>query len=441
MKRTWPEDLVAFLDFSGNQPNPAILSRASERDWKMLLRWLDDSGMTLYFVDRIRQTGAADSVPWWALSQMEQDLAANRDRMDYLWRRFAFLNREFEGAGIRYAALKGFSHVPEFCQDATLRHQGDLDYLVDEQSLPTAQRLLEEAGYRLKPPMSEQEFVYLLPNLGEPSLARCYAPQFHAVELHLDVWDSDLNRLPMMDRMFSVNRTRMHAINGLAFPALADEDLFLLQVLHTCRHLFTYWIRMSHTYEIGYFLSRRATDSALWKRVEERVGDNFVLRELAVVVSEMVAKLFDAPLPDLIREWGEAVRPPVRVWIDHYARYCAFWDLPVYRFNPFPRSKLTLFLHQQFGGSCAEANLVRNQLFAPTRLGRIKSAVKKDPSLVLSGKWWKRQRVLSRGAFHALSGMRYTAEIPRWRWLNWKYRRSASPGSLMGTAVPGIKSA
>ena len=372
---------------------------------------------------------------------MEQDFAANRQRKDYLWQRFASLNRKFEEAGIRYAALKGFSHIPEFCPDAALRHQGDLDYLVDEQSLPTAQRLLEEAGYRLKPPMSDQEFVYLLPNVGEPSLARCYAPEFHAVELHLDIWDSDLNRLPMMGRMFSVNRTCVHETNGLVFPALADEDLFVLQVLHTCRHLFTYWIRMSHIYEIGYFLARRAGDNALWRRVEERVGDNLVLRELAVVVSEMVAKLFDAPLPDLIREWGEAVRPPVRVWIDNYARYCAFWDLPVYRFNPLPRSKLTLFLHQQFGTLCAEPNLVRNQLIVPTRLGRMKSAVKKDPSLLLSGKWWKRQRVLSRGAFHALSGMRYAAEIPRWRWLNWKYRRSASSVDLVEAAVPRTKSA
>jgi hypothetical protein len=429
VKRTRPEDIVAFMRFSGAEPNHPRFPDTSERNWTSLLRWLDDSGMAFYFLQRLQDEGAAESVPGWVLSQLKQDFLANQHRSDYLRQRFAFLNQAFGDAGLKYAVLKGFSHVPQFCPNAALRHQGDLDYLVDERSLPTAQRLLEAAGYRLKPAISDQEFVYLLAGVDAPSHGRCYAPEFHAVELHLDVWDSDLNRLPMMDRLFSVERTAVRQIGELSFPALNEQDAFLLQVVHTCSHLFTYWIRMSCLYEIAYFLTRRASDVDFWNQVADKVGDNLVLQELTVVVSELVAKLFAAPLPQLIQEWGQAVRPAIRVWIDNYAQQCAFSDLPVHRFNPFPQSKLILFLHQQYEGLCTEQNLVRNQLIVPTRLVRMRRAVTEKPSLLLSRKWWKRQRVVRRGMFHALSGIRYAVEIPRWRWLNWKRARAVSSAS------------
>ncbi len=429
MKRTRPEDIVAYLNFSGAESSHARFRNTSERNWTSLLRWLDDSGMAFYFMQRLQETGGTESIPEWVLSQLSQDFLANQQRNDHLRQRFEFLNQAFDDAGLKYAVLKGFSHVPQFCPNAALRHQGDLDYLVDDRSLPTAQRLLEAAGYRLKPAISDQEFVYLLAGVDAPSHGRCYAPEFHAVELHLDVWDSDLNRLPMMDPLFSVERTVTRRIGELSFPALTEHDAFLLQVLHTCSHLFTYWIRMSCLYEIAYFLTRRASDAVFWNQVADQVGDNLVLQELTVVVSELVAKLFAAPLPQLIQEWGQAVRPAIRVWIDNYAQQCAFSDLPVYRFNPFPQSKLILFLHQQYEGLCTEQNLVRNQLIVPSRLGRMRKAVREKPSLLLSRKWWKRQRVVLRGMFHVLSGMRYAVEIPRWRWLNWRQARAGSSES------------
>lgn len=434
MRRSAAEDIAAFLSFSGTGTDREKLLGTKSRNWEQVLQWLDDHGLTFYFYQKLKVSGVG--IPANVLARFEEDSSANRRRTQFLWQKFLSISRSFENAGVKYLVLKGFSHAPQFCPDTKLRHQGDLDYLVDEESLPAAQRLLEEAGYRLKPPISDQEFVYIMPNLGEPTRQRCYAPEHHAIELHLDIWDSDLNRLPMMDRIFSVRRAITHEISGFTFPALGDEDAFLLQVLHTCRHLFTYWIRMSCLYEIGYFLTRRASDSALWNRVQERVGDNPALRELTVVVSEMVSQLFAAPLPDLVRAWGKEVRAPIRVWIDHYARDCAFGDLPVFQFNPLPRSKLILFLHQQYQELCADKHVVRHQLIAPARIGRMRSAVKKDPSLLLSKRWWKRQRIIKRSVFHGLSAMRYAVEIPRWRWLNWIHFHGAS--SANGVLHPRI---
>ena len=215
-------------------------------------------------------------------------------------------------------------------------------------------------------------------------------------------------------------------MNGLTFPALADEDAYLLQVLHTCKHLFTYWVRASCLLEIAYFLRQRADDVTLWNKFKERVGDNYVLRELTVVVSELVAGLFASPVPALVRAWGKELRPAVRVWIDNYARRCAFWDVPVYRFRLFPDSKLILLLHQQYQDLCDEKHAIRSQLIAPSRLGRMKAAVRKEPKLLFSRSWWKRQRLMGRTMFHALAGLRYAYELPRWQRLNRTTSQSAS---------------
>jgi hypothetical protein len=354
---------------------------------------------------------------------------ANRQRVGEMSHRFDSLNKKFNDAGVQYAVLKGLSLIPQFCADAHLRHQGDFDYLVDERSLLMAQRVVVEAGYSPKPSVSGQESIFLMPGTGNasrtPEQYSARAP--HAVELHLDIWDSEQYKLPLMPNLFSVNRTRTHQWNGLAFPVLTDEDAFLLQVLHACHHLFTYWIRMSCLFEIGFFLKERASDTSLWNQVEQRVGDNIMLREFVVVITELVAKLFVVPVPLLVRVWGQEIRPATRVWIEHYARHCAFCVVPSYELCLLPRAKLVLFLHQQYEGACIQKHPVMDRLIKFSRLSRMAASIKDEPLLVLNAGFWKRQLFIRRSLFHALAGLRYCCEIPRWRWLNRTRIRRASP--------------
>jgi hypothetical protein len=340
--------------------------------------------------------------------------------------RFDSLNKKFNETGVRYVVLKGLSLIPEFCPDVHLRFQGDFDYLVDEESLPMAQRVVVEAGYCPKPSLSRQESIFLMP--GTRSASRSpeqYSAQSpHAVELHLDILDIDL--LPKMPGVLSVNRARTHQSNGLVFPVLPDEDAFLLQVLHVCAHLFSYWIRMSWLYEIGFFLNQRALDTSLWNRIEQRVGDNLMLREFVVVITELAAKLFAVPIPWLVGVWGQGIRPATRVWIENYATHCAFCDVPPYELRLLPKAKLVLFLHQQYQSTCVHTHSAQNRLIKFPRLSRMASSLRDKPSLILSAGWWKRQLFIRRSLFHVLSGLRYVCEIPRWRWLNRARMRSAS---------------
>jgi hypothetical protein len=429
--RTPAEEIVNFLGFSGNRGHRlAGLRSFRQREWKDALSWLDDAGMAFYFLRKIKDTDSKDKIPAWVMSRLERSFAANQQRVSDMSRRFDSLNRKFNEAGIRYVVLKGLSIIPQFCPDAHLRHQGDFDYLVDAESLPKAQRIVIEAGYRPKPSVSSQESIFLMAGTvsasRSPEQYSVRAP--HAVELHLDIWDSEQHGLPEMPSLFSMNKTRIDQWNGLAFPALTDEDAFLLQVLHACHHLFTYWIRMSSLFEIGFFLNRRASDEPLWSRVEERVANNVMLREFVVVITELVAKLFAPPVPPLVEAWGQEIRPGTRVWIENYARQCAFCVIPSYELCLLPKAKLVLFLQQQYETACVQKNPARNRLVKFSRLSRIASTIKDKPSVLFNVGWWKRQLLIRRSLFHAMAGLRYVCEIPRWRWLNRARMRSASPG-------------
>lgn len=422
MNQSPAETIVQFLGFSLEHCNKGLagIEQFSPRQWARVPQWLDDAGLGFYFLQRLNDVHAIDRIPDSVLGHLQQNFAANQLRVEDMSRRFDFINKKFNDAGIRYAALKGFSLVPEFCPCSPLRYQGDLDYLVDDKSLPAACRVLVEAGYIAKESLSSVEKIFVIPG-GKPSRgAEQYSPHApHAVELHTNIWDGDMYHLPQIPNLFFLERAVNKCWNGLTFPALRDEDAFVLQILHTCHHLFTLWLRMSGLLEMGYFLNRRADDQEFWNRTAQGIGEIPILREFVVIVTELVSRLFSAPLPALVHGWAAKIRPGSRVWIEHYARRCAFSELPFYQFSLFPTVKFALFLHQQFREEASVGkSVVRKRLLPSARISRMASSLKKDPSLALRPRWWGHHMFVRRSLFHILAGLRYLLEIPRWRWLN-----------------------
>ncbi len=422
MKPRLTEAIVASLSFSGETCDQVQrFEKFSQREWNRTLCWLDDAGLALYFLQKLKETSATSVVPEPILSGLEKRFTANQQRVTHMARQFEFLNARFHENGVRYAAVKGLSLVPQFCPDPYLRHQSDFDYLVDDQSLPIAQRVLVDAGYVAKPSRSSKEFIFLMPAMAEarPGDEQYEARAPYAVELHLDMWDAHEHKVPLPGPLFLLDNVSTHQWDGCAFPALPDEDAFLLQVLHACHHLFTYWIRMSWLFEIGYFLQQRVFDASLWTRIEERVGANAMLREFVVIVTELAANLFSAPIPHAVRVWGQRLRPAPRMWVDNYARQWVFGELPAYQFRLFPRAKLVLFLQQQYLGDALDRrHFAWTRLLSFSRILRMVRSIKARPSIVLKAGWWKHQRLVQRIIFHVLASFRYLCEIPRWRWLN-----------------------
>jgi len=430
MRQTQSEAIVQFLSFSGDRcGHLKAIAHIKPRAWQRLVRWLDDVGLSFYFLQKLKDCNATGTIPASALCRLEQNFTSNQLRVEAMAQRFDSINHKFNDAGIRYAAMKGFSLVPQFCPYAPLRHQGDFDYLIADTSVAAAHRVLVEMGYVEKDSLSSVETIFVIPG-GRPSRGpEQYSPRApHAVELHKDLWDGDLFRLPQIPKLLFLDRVITHRWNGLAFPALDEQDAFLVQILHACHHLFNLWIRMSCLLEIGYFLSRQANDPEFWSLMEQRIGDSRILREFVVIVTELASRLFAAPIPPMVQAWGARISPASRIWINHYARRCVFSELPAYQFTLFPAAKFVVFLHQQYREDVQVGkNVVRKRLVPSSRLLRIARSLRKDPSLALSAGWWKAQLLVGRSMFHILAGLRYLWEVPRWRWLNRTRHPAASP--------------
>src|ERR1700733_3758695 len=195
MNRELAETVVGCLGLGGDSPDPGGLRRFTAADWRRTFRWLDRGGLTLYLLRCLHHLGATELLPPAILARFERNAADNRKRLDHIANEFASVNQKFHRTGVRFAVIKGFSLVPAFCPDAVLRAPADLDYLVDGESLPVAQRALEEAGYRLQR-FSDTEFKFGRPSPRIPTPSDDpYSPETEPlIELHLAFFNGKANR-------------------------------------------------------------------------------------------------------------------------------------------------------------------------------------------------------------------------------------------------------
>jgi hypothetical protein len=419
MSRCAAERIVQFLAFSSSGPGVDALNTINSHQWNRTFQWLNDSGLAFYFLHRLKTQNATGTIPEPLLFRLRADFAANQKRMADLFNRMRHINAQFQNSGLRFAVLKGFSLVPDYCPDISLRQQGDLDYLIDQQSLGAACRILTDMGYLSKQTGSSKERLFFKPGTVPRSRgSEQYSSRApHAVELHLDIWDGELLRLPSVQRQFTARRVVMKEIEGTRFPALDDADAFLIQVLHAMSHVFSHWIKVGSLLEIAFFLNQRASDARLWEMIEQRVGCNAELREFVVVVSESATQLFDAPLPQLVQTWTGQLRPGARVWIDRYSCKWVLSELPVHEIRFFATSKLSVFLHQQYRGDPVQP---ADGSPAPSawRPSRIAFSLRRNPSLILNLQWWKQHKLARRCVYYGFAWLRYFCEVPRWLWLN-----------------------
>ena len=89
--------------------------------------------------------------------------------------------------------------------------------------------VLLEAGYEPKDSPSRLEFDFCHERRESPSRSgRQYSTEApHAVELHLDIWDSDLHQSAIDSEAVFRGPGNTSAWNENDFPALADEEAFL----------------------------------------------------------------------------------------------------------------------------------------------------------------------------------------------------------------------
>ena len=399
-QRTREAVLLAFCD-----PIPDECSRLldlSARDWSKLLRWLDLSGLALYFLDRLVELDLSDLLPPAVFTRLHLNLIDNSERTKGMINQSFAIQRDFLAAGLSYANLKGLSLWPDSVPRPELRSQFDLDFLVAEHSAPGARRILEDRGYRLYA-ISGRSWEFKLNERPGLSLKHLYKnlPSF-SVELHIDS--------PGHGTSSQLDRLEWRELYGMKVPVLSPVDLLLGQGLHAYKHVCGEFMRAAHLQEFRRHVLARKNDGAFWNELERAAGDNPRARMGLGVVTLLITRVMGEFAPAELTRWSvNSLSRPVQLWVETYGHRIVF--------GSYPGSKLYLLLQRELEGVGARAKRSIRRTLLPSHL----------PPLVIRAfpneTWSVRIRrysmqfafVLSRFRFHLVEGIRFGVEVRRWR--------------------------
>ncbi|MGB6744845.1 MAG: nucleotidyltransferase family protein [Terracidiphilus sp.] len=396
--------LRAAILRSFSQPFPEECLRLcylSSSEWQRLLRWLDTSGLALYFLHRLSELRLTCLLPSPVLARLERNLADNSERTRKLMDESSSIQRDFQGAGLSYAVLKGFSLCPASTPRPELRSQLDLDFLIAERCAPTARQILEQRGYRLHA-ISGRSWEFKTTGPPARSIADLYKPSaLRCVELHLE-FDRTVPSL--------LARTEWRDFHGISMPVLSGPDLFLGQALHLFKHVSSEFWRTAHLLELYRHIDARRHDAGFWRSVRSIAGEAPRTLFALGVDTQLIACTISDLLPeDLVCSTVERLPPRARRWVEIHGCNSAF--------SNFPGSKLYLLLQRELESAGVPRKRSMRQSLLPLRLPPpIALAPAKEPLSARIRRWRAQFRfVLFRLHFHIVEGVRYFRESLRWR--------------------------
>jgi len=378
------------------------------RDWQENLTWLYKSGLTFPLLKKIENES---TVPAAIRNTLQADFASNRLRMADMFQEFRGINEAFQAAGLCFAVQKGFSLIPEYCAEPAMRHQTDFDYLLAPQCVEQARSILRARGY-IAEIRTETEHVLQTPLKTQPPEHNFFILQpSRSVELHLRSWQGSACDVQIPEQGDALERIESRVLQGHAFPALAQEDIFLGQSVHALRHIFYFWMRLSWLLEIAQFVRMQHDNTAFWNRVGEQAQWHPRIGEIIGVVLCLAEEVFQASIPPSLASWTtETLSPAPRLWVKRYG-----WEFVL---APAPGSKLSLLLEEHFAPRTVAWQASRRARLFPVHQPKALTAEPPvtEPTAKKRSRWRKSMGLLPRITFHFRSLLRYGIALPGWRW-------------------------
>jgi Uncharacterised nucleotidyltransferase len=298
---------------------------ADEATWKRGLEFADTAGLSLHLRDRLVRRHDFERLPASIQIELEQRHSDNVRRTRDMVDEFVELNRQLQGSDIRYLNLKGLLLAPDFVEPLERRAQYDYDFLVKKEDLQRGYSQFLQDGYSALHSTRELEADHLPPliqksgwkwkgNYFDPAIPR-------GVELHFQLWDSDFELLPIqtLDRVWE--RSCSRAFGPIAAPTLCREDTLLYVTLHTFRHLLRNDLRLSHLYEIAFFLQRTSDQDRFWEDFIPCVTQCSNTTRMVATTFELARSLFRPALCLPVRQFVERHLPATAAsWVRAYGR-------------------------------------------------------------------------------------------------------------------------
>jgi hypothetical protein len=393
--------LLTFCD-----PPPEEISRLkdlSKREQRSLLRWLDTSGLALYFLDRVTHLARFDLIPQPMLARLQENLTGNWARMNALIEESIALHRDFQNAGLSYATLKGFSLWPVSVPKPELRSQLDLDFLMAEKDAPSARQILEARGYQLHG-MSGRSLEFKANVDPVASMGNLYkATRYRSVEMHLEASD-----VPGSASLLA--RTETLRFHNSSLPVLSPVDLFLGQGLHVYRHVCSEFMRTGHLIEFRRHVISRYDDRAFWRRLREQAEGNSRSTVGLGVAVLVISQVMGAFAPEELTCWTVDRLPAgARRWVLLYGHHAVL--------AAFPGSKLYLLLQKELTDTSFPAKRSRLKALLPRCLPPAITHVARGETARARMRLYRSQVLflLFRLRFHVVAGIGYMRESAQWR--------------------------
>jgi hypothetical protein len=391
--------LLIFLDPLPEQY--ARLWHLSDKEWQQLLHWLDTSGLALYFLDRVLELQLNDLLPRAVMARLQQNLIDNTERLRGMVDESIEIQREFQGANLSYAILKGFSFWPHSVPKLQLRSQLDLDFLVAENSIYEARQVLERRGYRLHG-VSGRSWEFKTDHVPDASLKNLYKNLPHrCVELHMEANNGESSLLA---------RTVKRRFHGICMPALSPVDLLLGQGLHLFKHVCSDFSRAAHLLEFRRHVLAYRDDDIFWRDLRCLAEKNPRAPLALGVVTLLITHVMGGFAPASLTHWTVDRLPhAARLWVELYGSRSVFAS--------FPGSKLYLLLQSELAPIGVPPKRTSRQVLLPLRLPPLISPVSANDTFPVRLRRYRVQLrfICFRLRFHAVEGARYMWERLRWR--------------------------
>jgi hypothetical protein len=376
-----------------------MLLKQTPKEWTNLLKWLDASGLALYFAGALINAGKFDDLPAYVSSGLRRRLQQNEERTRGLHRESSSIQKAFQSAAVTYAVMKGESLAPFSVPRSELRHQFDLDYLVAEADATKAREALKMCGYSLYA-ISGKTWEFKKGETPYVSARDLYKDlPYRGVELHLE---------PMGPSRLTRAETR--ALHGMDVPVLCARDILVGQAKHIVKDLRGSFVRGSHIIEFYRHITSLYRDTSSCANVDARSdSDSYEMLSMNIAL-QLLSEIFGDCDADLSRQlMSPSISTEIRLWLRLYGKL-SFLSAP-------PGTKFGLLLDEavrhQVQISKLPAQRVRWWSSFPPAVIR---ATPLESVATRCRRYGVQMRFLSsRFRFHVIEGARLAVERRRWK--------------------------
>ncbi|PYV39985.1 MAG: hypothetical protein DMG06_21620 [Acidobacteria bacterium] len=415
MKSKLEYQILEYLGFQASTGATALW-RLPEGVLARGLAFTDTAGLTLHLLAKLKKQADFTKLPASIQERLERNFRDNSARTNAAVQEFIQFNRLLQAQGIRYLNLKGLVLYPDFVDFPENRFQYDHDFLIGQEDLPRAYDLFLGLGYS---PLSSSgklavgHLPTLIKRTGWIWKGDIYDPAIpRAIELHFQLWEPDFDLIPIrsLDKVWQ--DASLASFQSLSVPVLSREHTLLYCALHCFRHLLRNDLRLSHLYELAFFLEHHPSDEDFWKQFLASIAHcRWSLRGMATMF-ELACQVFTVSPAQRIQQFiDDHLSPAGDLWIRQYGKR---ESIHCYR-----RSKLTIFLHLDFVPDPSLRWAVIRQKIIPTHFPWPSFGVQVSPEeqglrfRMLKGLHYGRQ-LLQRFCFHFTSLIKLLVQLPEW---------------------------